>query len=166
MLGIGSLQFFIRNKPIRPAVPVVSVCKPLKSGMRRIGNQSGIQFDVSTSDLSIHDPVEDAPPFAHSVYLYRSHRKSYLGIFFGPLEFGQSTVADPDATFLTHLEKNKILDQTGRAIGEEYWGYLNSGERCRRVWLFKAGIVAKYAFVSKEDAEIFDRVIDSACLLP
>jgi hypothetical protein len=165
LLGIASIEF-VRNKPIGPVVPVVSVCTPLKPGMRRIGNPSGIQFDITTSHLSVHEGVEDAPPSAHGFYLQPSSGKSGLNISFGPLNFGEGTVSDPDAIFLEHLEKRTIVDETGHPVGEDYWGYLKSGERWRRVWLFKGGILAKYGFVDKNDAETLDRVIESACLLP
>jgi hypothetical protein len=164
LLGIVSIEL-VRNKPIGPVVPVVSVCKPLKPGMKRIGNQYGIQFDVATKDLSIHEGVEDAPPSAHGFYLGINGSKSGLNISFGPLVFGMATVSDPDSTFLERIEKRNIMDETGHPIGEDYWGYLKTGERWRRVWLFKGGILAKYGFVDKNDAETFDRVIESACFL-
>jgi hypothetical protein len=164
LLGVASIEF-VRNKPIVPILPVVSVCKPLKPGMRRIGNNYGIQFDFDNSHLSVHERVEDAPPFAHGFYLQPSGGKSGLNISFGPLNLSEGTVSDPDAAFLEHLEKRTIVDETGHPVGEDHWGYLETGERWRRVWLFKGGILAKYGFVGKNYAETFDRVIESACLL-
>ena len=106
------------------------------------------------------------PPFEHGFSLRTSDGKSGLNISFGPLDIREGTVSDPDTTVLNHLEKRTVVDQAERPIGEDYWGYLNSGEHWRRVWFFKGGILAKYGFVRKEDAEMFDRVIESACILP
>jgi len=132
--------------------------------MRRIGNQYGFQFDVFAKDFRVHEGTQDTPPFAHGFHLTAKNSTSALDITFGqrPME---SMAVDPAFTFSKHVEKRSIVDNTGQPIGEDYWGYLNTGERWRQVRLFKGGIVAKHGFVNKEEAELFDRVISSACLL-
>jgi hypothetical protein len=53
-----------------------------------------------------------------------------------------------------------------RGEGEDYWEYLNTGEPWRQVRFFTGGVVAKYGFVTKDEAKLFDQVISSVCLLP
>ena len=132
--------------------------------MRRMGNRYGLQFDVLAKDFRVIEGTEDTPPFAHGFDLAPQNSTSVLDIKFSqrPVE---SMAVDPALTFSKHVEKRSIADNTGQPIGEDYWGYLNSGERWRQVRLFKGGVVAKYGVVNEEEAELFDRVISSGCLL-
>jgi hypothetical protein len=153
------------KKPLAPTVPVVSVCKGLEPGMRRIGDQYGFQFDVAANDFTVHEGTTDMPPFEHGFRLRPKNSGSILDITFDQRPM-KSMAVDPALTFAKHSEKRSIVDYAGQPIGEDYWGYLNTGERWRQVRLFKGGVVAKYGFVRKKEAELFDRVISSACLLP
>jgi hypothetical protein len=153
------------KKPLAPTVPVVSVCKGLEPGMRRIGNQYGFQFDVATPDFTVHEGTSDTIPVVHGFHLTPKDSVYAFDISFGQRPM-KSMAVDPALTFAKHSEKRSIVDYAGQPIGEDYWGYLNTGERWRQVRLFKGGVVAKYGFVKKKEAELFDRVISSACLLP
>ena len=75
----------------------------------------------------------------------------------------ESMATDPTRVFSDHVEQRGIFDDKGRLIGEDHWGYLKRGERWRKVRI--SGWVAKYGFVNEKEAELFDRVISSACLL-
>lgn len=105
-----------------PFVPVVSVCKTLEPGIRRIGNEYGIQFDVATSDLHIHEGVEDAPPFTHGFGLTPKNSTSVLEISYGDNQSWESFGTDPVLTFSEHFEKRSIFDEKGQLLGEDYWG--------------------------------------------
>ena len=78
----------------------------------------------------------------------------------------ESMALDPARIISDHVEKRSMLDYAGRPIGENYWGYLSTGERWRQARFFKGGVVAKYGLVNEKEAELFDRVISSVCLLP
>lgn len=164
LAGMYFTRFKI-GKPLAPTIPSVSSCINLAPGARRIGEQYGFQFDVRPSDFNITEGTQDTPPFVHRFGLRPNSTVSVLEISLGnrPME---SMALDPASTFSSHAERRRILDDQGRPVGEDYWGYLSSGERWRQVRLFKGGVVAKYGFVSKEQAELFDRVIDSVCFLP
>ena len=165
LLGIASLRFIVPSKPVAPFVPVVSVCKTLKPGIRRIGNEYGIQFDVATSDLSIHEGVEDAPPFTHGFGLTPKNSTSVLEISYGDNQSLESFGTDPVLTFSEHFEKRSISDEKGQLLGEDYWGYLDRSKRWRRVHL-KGWVDARYGFVSEKEAKLFDTAINSVCLSP
>ena len=72
--------------------------------------------------------------------------------------------ADPNLVFSEHSEKRRVLDDGGRLIGEDYWGYLERGKIWRRVHL-DGFAYANYTGANEKDAERFDRVINSVCLL-
>src|ERR1700682_1281510 len=91
LLGVASFQFLTSNKQVAPNVLKVSTCKPLEPGIRRIGNRSGLQFDVDTSQLSIREGTQDTPAVAHGFYLRPNSGNSGLNILFGPLDIQEGT---------------------------------------------------------------------------
>ena len=165
LLCAAYFHLVITKKPFAPTVPVVSVCKGLEPGIRRIGDRYGFQFDVAANDFAVHEGTSDTIPVVHGFRLTPKNSVYVLDISFGqrPME---SVAVDPALAYSKHSEKRSIVDYAGQPIGEDYWGYLNTGERWRQVRLFKGGIVAKYGFVNKRESEAFDRVVSSACLLP
>ena len=164
LVAVVYFGLFTIRKPLAPTVPIVSSCKNLAPGMRRIGDRHGFQFDVPSKEFNIHEGATDAPPLMQGFGLIPKNGTSELEISF-PHRPMESMALDPARTFSSHFERRRILDDQGHPLGEDYWGYLESGERWRQVRLFKGGIVAKYGFVDKKQAELFDRVISSACLL-
>jgi hypothetical protein len=152
-----------RKVPVAPKVPVVSACKELRPGMARIGEQQGFQFDVAAKDFVISEGTQDMPPFEHGFGLHSKDGGSGLGITFRHFE---TPLVDPAPTFLEHTEKQNIVDYTGRVVGVDRWGYLSTGERWREVRLFRGSVLAKYEFINQKEAEPWDRVISSACLIP
>jgi hypothetical protein len=157
--------FIDSKKPLAPPVPVVSACKELSPGRTRIGEQNGFQFDVAAKNFAISEGTQDMPPAEHGFRLRSRNSGSLLDISFRQFPM-QSMAAEPALTFSNHVEKRDILDDTGHSVGEDYCGYLKTGECWRQARLFKGGVVAKYSFVNKQEAELFDQVIGSACVLP
>jgi len=165
LLSAVCIYLFMHSskRPPTPAVPVVSACKELTPGMRRIGEGYGLQFDVPAKDFVIHEGASDAPPLVHGFGLRPKGSESLLEISYG-LRQGNMAV-DPTRVFSTHVEKRNIPNDKGRTIGDDEWGYLSSGERWRQIRLW-GGDSVKYGLVSQKEAELFDRVISSACLSP
>lgn len=166
LLSLVSIYVFmhVSKKPITPGVPVVSVCKELVPGMRRIGDRNGLQFDVPVRNFTVHEGWSDAAPFTHGFDLRPQNSESLLDISLGGRRL-ENAEADPRQVFSTHVEKRTIFNDKGRAIGKDDWGYLKSGERWRKVQ-FGGGDGAGYGFVNEKDAELFDQIINSACFLP
>jgi len=155
------LVFVHGKKPHAPAAPVVSTCKPLAPDMRRIGERYGLQFEFPTRDFTVHEGTSDAAPIVHGFGISAKNSKSLLEISFGrPLD---NMAVEPVRIFSSHVEKRSIFDDKGLAIGEDSWGYLSSGERWRKVQ-FRGMVGAKYSLVNESEAELFDRVINSACV--
>jgi hypothetical protein len=178
LLFVAYLQFRIREEPIIPTIPAVSNCKELKPGMRRIGEKLGFQFDVPIKDFTIHEGTGDMPPWVHGFDLNPKNgtSSSYLDISWGSEELTMGSVPVPPALApASPLEKRRIFDGKGNQIGEDSWGHLDNGDRWRRVrlvgWItarygsINEKDIPSYGSVHEKDAELFDRVINSVCVL-
>lgn len=189
LLFVAYTRFHVSKKPVAPALPVVSSCKELKPGMRRISeqyafqfnapkkDQYGFQFDVPEKDFTIHEGTQDAPPGLHGFSLnLKKNSASFMAIEQAePATMGSVPV--PLALIDSGpVGKRMIFDEEGNTVGEDSWGYLDGGERWRRVRLRGRIVVrygsvnekdaARYGSVHKNDAESFDQVISSACISP
>ena len=157
-------RFYLANRTrTAPSLHRVSPCKAVETGMRRVGDR-GLEFDVSTKDFSITEGTTDAAPVVHGFDLAPKQSKATLEIEFGwrPME---SIAPDPALIFLNQVVRRPILDDKGKQIGEDEWGYRDTGERWRRVRFTGIG-TAKYGLVDTRDAEKFDKIINSACFVP
>jgi hypothetical protein len=163
---VASVWFFLlprKRNPSPPPVPVVSVCEELAPGMRRVGNRYGVQFAVPIKDFTAVEGTGDAIPIAHGFDLGPKSGKSLMSISLAaPLD---NMAVDPIRVFSARVEKRVIFDDQRHTIGEDNWGYLSSGERWRKLH-FRGRIAVGYGLVNESDAQLFDRVINSACLLP
>jgi hypothetical protein len=191
LLCVAYLYFVISKRLPAPKVPVVANCKKLEPGMKRVGEQYGFQFDVPLEAFTIDEWAEDAPPGAHGFGLRPKNGQSYLVIQWGldTIESSPKTrVGVPvpqsliDSSASVHsstsgdVEKRGILDDKGNPVGEDSWGYRGRSERWRRVEFRGGQVVARYGPVNEKDAashssfhekeaDLFDQVISSACLL-
>lgn len=129
-----------------------------------MGNGSGFQFDAIAADFRIIEGTQDAPPFGRGFSLVPADSSSQLSISFSG-ELGRPSMDnDPNLVFSERYEKRHILDTEGRTIGEDYWGYLDHEKIWRRIHL-QGFVYANYSGANAKDAEHFDQVLNSACLL-
>lgn len=172
-LALGYLHFSdgSSKKPqavATPLLPVVSVCKEVAPGMNRIGARPGdrytVQFDVPVKSVRVHEGDQDMPPFAYGFGIRpRAGGESFLQISYGP----QRNWPDVDRkrAVSARIVRRVIVDDQGRSVGEDEWGYLDPDRRWRRT-RFQGWVQAEYGFVSGKDADLFDEIIKSACLQP
>lgn len=170
-LGLGYLHFSNNTnmKPQTadtPLIPVISVCKEVAPGMNRIGARPGdrymVQFDVPVKSVSVHEGDQDMPTFAYGFGIRpQAGSQSLLEISYGP----QRNWPDVDRkrAASARMVKRAIVDDQGRSVGEDDWGYLDPDRRWRRT-RFQGWVEAEYGFVSGRDADLFDEIIKSACL--
>jgi hypothetical protein len=140
---------------------VVSECRGAASGTRRINSDFGTKFDVSERDFTVHPGMSDMPPGMGYVVRIKN-RKVNLVIWRDDITFVELKSAFP--IFSEHVEVRAIRTPKGRAVGEDHWGYLKSGERWRYV-KFSWGDVVGYRPANPQEAGLLDQVIDSACIL-
>jgi hypothetical protein len=157
---------FSRKHPQAPSTPLLSACRKLMPGRRRIGNPYGIQFDVAANEVTINEGIQDVAPFVHGFRLLPIHSNSVLSISFGAPEWpgSESTESDRASVISEGIEKRDILDSRRQVVGEDQWGHLHSGERWRRIRL-RGSVYAHYGFASESDSAVFDRIMSSACLV-
>lgn len=170
-LGLGYLHFSDGTSKKAPTVatplsPVVSACKEVAPGMNRIGARPGdrymLQFDVPAKSVSVHEGGQDMPPFAYGFGIRPQARgESFLEISYG-LQRNWPDV-DGKRASSARIVKRVIVDDQGRSVGEDDWGYLDPDRRWRRA-RFQGWVEAEYGFVSEKDALLFDQIIKSACL--
>ena len=153
-------RHFVRNTKIFPPGFVVSDCTQVKPGIRRITTRPGLEFDVPLNNFAIYEGAPDAPPPLAAFELRLKDSSSSMSVEEGGTRFPEKPM--PVDLEPTRVERREIREDVGHRIGEDSWGYLDRGQRWRRV-LFRGGIVASYAPVNEQDAELFDQVIDSAC---
>jgi hypothetical protein len=172
---IAYLEFLPGQKPVAPAVPIVSSCGDLMPGIRRIGDY-GFQFDFPPNNFTSTEGWGDMPPGQHGFWLRPKNSTSELAISWRSQSMSIESV--PEIAALTssgYVEKRRIFDDKGHVIGEDSWGYWN-GERWRRVHLLgwiaasygsrNKSELASHGSVHEKDAALFDGIISSASRVP
>ena len=148
-----------KRVPAPPAV-VISECREVGPGIRRIGSGYAVQFDVPMKEFTMGEGCTDAAPTACGIDLGPKNRKALMEIsLLRPLRMSR---IDALEVFSKQVEKRGILDAHGRTVGQDAWGCWSTGE-CWRKIKFPGGIVAEYGLVNESDARLFDAVISSAC---
>lgn len=179
-----------------PFLPAVSSCVGPRPGMRRIGErmkrigeQTSFQFDVPTEDFTISEGCTDAGPPICGFDIKPKNSTALLSVSWGeettrqmgrsgmppdPI-LGSSGLASSELDLSAFVGKRRVLDDEGKTIGQESWGYWGQGERWRRVHLLgwvQANYGSKdemdvrsYGSVHERDAALFDQIINSACRL-
>ena len=167
----------INKKPVAPPVPVVYSCKKVVPGMRRIGEQYGVQFDVPIDAFTFHEGDSDTPPVVHGVDVTLKNKKCLLAISWGSASDTElmKPKVDPALIYSGPAEKRKVFDSKGDLIGEDSWGYLDNGGRWRRVRFVgevlatygsrNGGDVPRFGIVKQNEASFFDQVINSVCIM-
>ena len=190
LAGAAYLQFSPGEKPVAPFIPAVSSCEELRPGMRRIteqgmreiGEQESLQFEVPVKDFTIHEGCTDAGPIICGFGIRPKNSTAWLSISWGE-EMDQTRFPYPNP-ILDSLDKDKtdkdktdrrtVLDDKRKPIGGESWGYWGQGERWRRIHLLgwvnarygskNEKDIPSYGSVHERDAALFDQIINSACL--
>jgi len=170
LVALGGYLYLSRTSIVPKAptvpVPVVSTCKDLSPGTKRVGAKAGdrymLQFAVPVAKLRIREGVTDASPLIYGFDIRPQGGESILTISYGPPSSGG---VDSARGAYSRVEKRVVVDDTGHSIGEDDLRYLNTGTRSRRV-LFQGWVTADYREASDKDAALFDQIIKSACLLP
>ncbi len=178
-LFVAYLLLHTGKNPVAPAVPIVSGCKKLGPGMRRIEvGPVKLHFDAPVERFTVKCGVPDRPvgPYGGCT-VQPKNSASLLNISWDPEASmkGMQPHLDPALVYSGPVVNRKVLDDDGNTAGEDSWGYWGNGEFWRRVQL-RGSVVARYGSVNEKDiasygsapekdAKLFDQVISSACLL-
>jgi hypothetical protein len=119
---------------------------------------SHVRFSILDSSLRVHRGTTDVDYVRHLIE--SKARKSILEIWFGPYAMDGYPADD---TFINSsvFRERHVLSARGEIIGLDSWGTWKNGRRWRQVSIASEGAV--YRDATPEDADLFDRVINSAC---
>lgn len=113
------------------------------------------------NEVRVREGATDAPPIVYGFDIGPRVGEFLLVVSYGP----QRDRLDVDRERLpsARIVNRIIFDDHRRSVGEDDWGYLDPETRWRRA-RFQGWVQAEYGFVNEKDAQLFDRVIGSACL--
>lgn len=84
--ALAYLELSPDQKPLLtslPALAAISSCREPGPGMRRIGEQTALQFDVPIKDFTISEGSTDAPPPIHVFGIKPKNSTAWLSISWG-----------------------------------------------------------------------------------
>ena len=162
LFGGAYLSFRAMNKPLAPAIVVVSACKSPSVTMQRIQVGDSFVFFAAPSEFICRGQMDDTPPFTERFCVKPKRGGSTLVISLHDSEGFYSASVDPMLVFSEHSEKRHVVDDKGSVIGQDYWGYWDRDRYWRKVHL-GYGSNAKYGPVTTSEAQNYDRILSSAC---
>jgi hypothetical protein len=155
------VYLFLVRTPHPPPALVMAACRDAVSGTHRIDSDFGTQFDVSEKDFTVRSGERDMPPGRLYVVTPKG-RSTKIVIWHDDGIFNDLKITFP--VFSEHVEERDVRIGTGRRVGTDRWGYLESRERWRYV-SFSWGDAVGYWPTSPKEADMLDQVINSACFL-
>ena len=158
------------NVTLDPAASSLSValCGQTQHGFERIGwGMYGLQFDVPQRDVRLTRGKADVDYVVHTVKAKRGDGR--VEFWFGPYAM---TPTPDDEQFIesetfavrTVVRPPGLVPGSDGVVGADFWGRLPNGNRWRQVAIGLEG--ARYRDVAPENADLFDRIVNSACWIP
>jgi hypothetical protein len=141
---------------------IVPKCAPPPPGQKLVpGSGYGLHFFVPEKGVKLLGGKLDVDYRRFCVE--PEGGKAYLELWFGP--YAISTEPDDDL-FLGSVDffQRNLTAADGRVIGMDSWGHMRNGAWWR--WTAVAGSGAVYKNVSTEEAQLFDQIISSMCIVP
>lgn len=158
LCAVAIYSFLVRD-PHPPGDIVISTCRDLAPGIRRITSDFGIHFDVSERAFTVNAATNDMPP--ERFYVLRL--KDSAAVMVIAHDDGiWDDLKNAFPVFSRRIEERTIRTANRRSIGTDHRAYLRSGERWRYV-RFSTGDAVGYRPIPPKEAELFDQVIGSAC---
>jgi hypothetical protein len=156
--AIGFYFFSITDRHAPAAISVLP-CRNANPGVRRVRSDFGTTFDIPENDFNVRTATQDMPPGRFYVVTLKNSSADMLiahkdGIW--------PDLKNAFPIFSRRVESRKVQTVGKHSIGTDHWGYLNSGERWRYVE-FSSGDAVGYRPVPLNEADLFDRVVNSPC---
>jgi hypothetical protein len=140
----------------------VPTCSQPGSSQKQIGwGQYGLHFTVPKDGMNV---LGGKPDVDYVRYVIKPNKgESYLELWFGPYAF--STEPD-DEQFVESVgfSQRNLVSLNGEAMGKDSWGQLKRGLSWRHTGGLGSG--ATYRNANKEEAHLFDQIINSICTVP
>ena len=160
LLGVlvCAIGFYFADRHTPAAISVLP-CRNPDSDVRRVRSDFGATFDIPEKDFNIRTATQDMPPGRFYVITLKN---SSVNLLIAHNDGIWPDLKNAFPIFSRRVEARKIQTVDKHAIGTDHWGYLNSGQRWRYVE-FSSGDAVGYRPVPLNEADLFDRVISSAC---
>jgi hypothetical protein len=163
--------------PSPPPAIVVSACRDLAPGMRRVGFDT--HFDVPETGFNLRIGRNDMPPQVFYCVRVKNGTADTMEMSSGPLLFEAvwssaypvfSDRVDPALASgplgsPNGYQERDVRNVHGRVVGQDRWGHFKKGERWRLV-KFVSGERVGYPPTPDNEAQLFDQIISSACFPP
>jgi hypothetical protein len=142
---------------------LVPACSKPGPDLRRIGSQFGPQFDVPTQQANILGGKTDVDYVRYVIKAKTGD--GYLELWFGPSAFSTTPDRETLVNSVFTRERN-VIDAGGRKIGRDTLGKFKNGRRWRHTSVYSTGADGARYEAGSENAPLFDKIIDSVCLVP
>jgi hypothetical protein len=157
------VYWWLGRRPQAPSEVRLSTC-PGGDRVSLFTIQHGLAYDLRDKAFVVDSGIPDMLLGTYHVITHRGDRQgAKLEIGFG--EVGVSREIDALSTFSEFSALRDIRTVEGRKIGKDRWGYVKGGDRWRLVE-FVWGYVVGYRASPVREAALWDKIIDSPCLLP
>lgn len=155
--------------PGPPATPpptvVVSDCRDVAPGVRRIGRDLSIKFDIPVSRLAFDSGEtgwSDRPNRQHYDIAFQDQSSITMRIEVWPYFNLNRNLQLAWPKFSERVEERDVRNAHGGVVGKDHWGVWNDGKRWRLV-IFAGREEVGYLPTPAKEADLFDQVISSAC---
>lgn len=152
-----------------PSAFILGRCGSTKDSPRRIDSwpvdqRVHVIFDLPEDDLTVLHGVDDMPPRTVYVVSVNGNDSSLEIVEDGDVSF-ENQLTQGFYVMSRRVRDGRVRTSQGLDIGEDRWGYIAESKKWRLIslaWGTKIG----YPPTLTKYADMFDRVIASACFLP
>jgi hypothetical protein len=135
-------------------------CGPKKSGIKRIGGR--VAFDVPSREVHILGGKTDVDYVGYTIKPKTGN--SYLQFWFGPYAISEDP-HDEDFLDSVSFSQKRIVEAEIGIAGIDSRGRKRNGETWRQAVVAGEG-GARYTAYTDKDVDLFDRIVDSICVVP
>jgi hypothetical protein len=140
----------------------VPACSRTRFNHRQIGwGREGMHFTVPKDGARVSGGKPDVD---YVEYVIKPNKgEAYLELWFGRNAFSAEPDDEQFVESVSFSQRN-LLTSNGETMGEDSWGQLKSGLSWRHTGGLGSG--ARYRDANKDEAHLFDQIIDSICMVP
>jgi hypothetical protein len=135
-------------------------CRKHRPGTKRIGTRVG--FDVPRKNVQVLGGKTDVDYVRYVIKPKTG--ESYLELWFGPYALSMTPGDEDFLNSATYSERHIVAPSMG-VVGTDTRGQLQNQEKWRQTAVVISG-GARYRAKTPEDQLLFDRIVDSICVVP
>jgi hypothetical protein len=141
---------------------IVPTCSQPGLNQKQIGwGKDGLHFTAPKVGVQV---LGGQPDVDYVRFIIKPKKgKSFLELWFGPYAFSSEP---DDERFIESIDftQRYLVSPNGEAMGKDSWGHLKNGLSWRHTGSLGSG--ATFRNANKEEAQLFDQIINSICTGP